>query len=96
MNRTRFALVVTAALATGGLAAATSPAGAMPLLDRGVATAADIAQAKPEAVRWVCNPWGRCWWRRDYWGPPRFYGGPYWGHRRWGHRRWGHRHWRRW
>ncbi len=82
MNRTRFALVVTAALATGGLAAATSPAGAMPLLDRGVATAADIAQAKPEAVRWVCNPWGRCWWRPNYYGPrPYGWRRPGWGPR---------------
>ena len=66
----------------------------MPKLDPGVATAADLAQVKPEAVRWVCNPWGRCWWRpnvyRGYgygWGGPRrFYGGG------WGHRGW-RRHW---
>ena len=62
-----------------------------PLLDPGVANSSDLANVKPDKVRWVCNAWGRCWWRRNYWGPPRFYGGPY-----WGHRRWGHRHWRRW
>ena len=51
-----------------------------------------------DQVRWVCNAWGRCWWRSDYYyrpygyyyGPPRayygygprYYGG--WHHRRWG------------
>ncbi|MFO1118406.1 MAG: hypothetical protein U1E28_22275 [Beijerinckiaceae bacterium] len=93
MNRTSFALVVTAALATGGLAAATAPASAMPLLDHGVATAADIAQARPEAVRWVCNPWGRCWWRPNYWGPrPYGWRRPGWGPRYGFHGGW-RRHW---
>ena len=93
MSRTSLGLAVAAALAFGGSAVSSVPAAATPLLDPGVASANDVAKAKPEQVRWVCNPWGRCWWRRDYWGPPRFYGGPYWRARPWG---WRHRHWRRW
>jgi hypothetical protein len=38
--------------------------------------------AKADQVRWVCNAWGRCWWRPNYYGGygyygggPRFYGG---------------------
>lgn len=98
MTRTRVVLVLAGALATGAFAASTAPSAAMPKLDPGVATANDLAQAKPESVRWVCNPWGRCWWRpnyyrpRPYWGPRPFYrpwgwgGGPRWGHRHWRHR----------
>ncbi|MFT4121712.1 hypothetical protein [Bradyrhizobium sp.] len=66
------------------------------------ATAMPIAPAPQvsavEQVRWVCNPWGRCWWRPDYYGyygpryyaPPRYYyGGPrYYGPRYYGYRRW--------
>jgi hypothetical protein len=45
-----------------------------------------------EPVRWVCGPYGRCWWRPNY-----YYGGyygygyaprPYY----WRHRYWRHRH----
>lgn len=46
-----------------------------------------------EQVRWVCNPWGRCWWRPGFHAGPRFYAGPRFGHRRWG---WHRPHWRRW
>lgn len=99
MSRMRLVLALTAALGAGALAA---PASAAPMmLDPGVATAADLAQAKPEAVRWVCNAWGRCWNRPSYgyrpYYAPRFYGGG--GYRRgWGGGRgWGHRGWgRRW
>lgn len=46
-----------------------------------------------EQVRWVCNPWGRCWWRPNFYDayayyappPPRFYFAPRW--HRW-HRWW--------
>ncbi len=52
-----------------------------------------------EHVRWVCNPWGRCWWQPNYYygaygyGGPRFYGPRYygggWGYRGgWRGRRW--------
>jgi len=44
-----------------------------------------------DQVRWVCNPWGRCWWRPNYYGyygyaGPRYYGGWGWRHRGWRHR----------
>lgn len=47
-----------------------------------------------EQVRWVCNPWGRCWWRPNLYGayayypaplPPRFYVGRPWWHHHWHH-----------
>lgn len=40
-------------------------ASAMPLLDAEVATAADVASANVNNVRWVCGPY-RCWWRPNY------------------------------
>jgi len=60
-----------------------------------------------DQVRYVCNAWGRCWWRPNYYYPgPRFYYGPrpfygprYYGgwHRGWGGPRyyggWHHRRW---
>jgi hypothetical protein len=46
-----------------------------------------------EQVRWVCNPWGRCWWRPKYYRSYGFYPVPRFGHRHWG---WHHRRWRRW
>ena len=44
-----------------------------------------------EQVRWVCNPWGRCWWRPTIYGafayypaPPAYhFGRPWWWHRHW-------------
>ena len=48
-----------------------------------------------EQVRWVCNPWGRCWWRPNYYRAYGYYGGPrFYGPRPWGWRH--HHHWRRW
>jgi len=50
-------------------------------------------------ARWVCNPWGRCWWRPNYYGAYGYYPGPivrFGGPRYYGwHRGW-HRGWRRW
>jgi hypothetical protein len=52
--------------------------------------ATDNVGVKAEHVRWVCNPWGRCWWRPNYYGAYAYYGPrPYW---RW-HR---HHRWHRW
>jgi hypothetical protein len=34
--------------------------------------------------RWVCNPWGRCWRRPNYYGAHGFYPVPRFGHRHWG------------
>jgi hypothetical protein len=50
--------------------------------------------ANIEEVRWVCNPWGRCWWRPSFYGayayyparPVYYFGRPWW-HRHW-HYRW--------
>lgn len=94
MSRTRLAFAFAASLALGGLDAATTSASAAPMLDPGVAQAADLAQVKPEPARWVCNAWGRCWWRPFYrpyyyggWGPGPYYGRP-WGWRRGWRRGW--------
>lgn len=77
-----------------------------------VATAAGTASAMPnglptqnqasniDQVRYVCNAWGRCWWRPNYYRSYGFYGPrPYYGPRFYGgygggwHRGWhGHRH----
>jgi hypothetical protein len=48
-------------------------------------------------VRWVCNPWGRCWWRPNYYVAPAYgyYGyGPRFGYYGGWHHHW--HHWRRW
>jgi hypothetical protein len=36
-----------------------------------------------EQVRMVCDVWGRCWWRPNYYyyGPPRYYGPRFYGPR---------------
>ena len=72
------------------LAAASSAATAMP-----IAPAPQVSNV--EQVRTVCDAWGRCFWRPNYYyygGPhyyapryygPRYYGG-YGGYGRWGHR----------
>ena len=98
MSRTSLGLALAATLALGGFAATPSQASAAPMLDPGVASASDLAGAKPDQVRLVCDAWGRCWRRPNYWAPRPYYGwggGPYWGHRRhgWGHGGWGHGGW---
>ena len=92
MSKIKLALIA-GVLATGLSAGAQ----AMPVSN----LAAVDTGAQPEATRWVCNAWGRCWWRPNrfygpyaYGGPrfygPRFYGGPRW----YGGPR--YRAWRRW
>jgi hypothetical protein len=82
------------------VAARTQPAAAAPMLDQGVAKAADLAAGRIEPARWVCGPY-RCWWRPNYFYAPRPFYRP-WGYgwrRPWGgwHRGWGWRGgWRRW
>jgi len=57
---------------------------------------ADTLSSPAVQVRWVCNPWGRCWWRPNYYGAYGFYGGPRYYGRPYGlHRGW-HRGWRGW
>ena len=84
-------LLLAVAALSGGLA---TTASAMPIAPLPSGTASNV-----EHVRWVCNPYGRCWWQPNYhyggcgygrgygfYGPRRFYGG--YGYRRgWG-RRW--------
>jgi hypothetical protein len=78
--------------ALGVVALGSGSASAMP---NGLPAAAG-QHSSVENVRMVCNPWGRCWWRPNYYvgAPvvrygyvgPRFYGHG-WGRRGWG-RRW--------
>jgi hypothetical protein len=89
MINLKYAVVGMAALS--GVALAPSMASAMP---NGIPAVGQLSNV--EKVVMVCNAWGRCWWRPNYYvGPrvyggyvgPRFYGGG-WGYRRgWG-RRW--------
>jgi len=70
-----------------GALAASPAASAMP-----IAPAPVVPQVSDvEQVRMVCNAWGQCWWRPNYYGyygprpyygpryygPPRYYGRPY-------------------
>jgi hypothetical protein len=91
MINLKYAVVGLAAL--GGAALASGTASAMP---NGLPAAAGQL-SNVENVVMVCNAWGRCWWRPNYYvGPrvygyggyvgPRYYGGGY-GWRR-GYRRW--------
>ena len=74
--------------ALGGVALSTGTASAMP---NGIPQANQVSNV--DQVRYVCNAWGRCWWRPNYYyghygyygGPPRFYRGGL-----------GYRHYRRW
>ena len=89
MINLKYAMVGLAAL--GGLALSAGTASAMP---NGMPAAAG-QQSNVENVVMVCNAWGRCWWRPNYYvgprvygyGGPRYYGGGYGYRRGWG-RRW--------
>jgi hypothetical protein len=92
----KLAVLGLAALGSAALASGQALA-AMP---NGIPQADQIASgpaANVDQVRMVCNAWGRCWWRPNYYGAYGYYGGPRrfygYGPRPWG---WGHRHWRRW
>jgi hypothetical protein len=72
-------------------AAALSPGAASSAMPNGLPHA-DTLSSPAVQVRWVCNPWGRCWWRPNYYRSYGFYGRPYGWHRGWhrgGHRGWG-------
>ncbi|MCA1453617.1 hypothetical protein I6F35_10390 [Bradyrhizobium sp. BRP22] len=92
--------------ALGGVALTAGSASAIP---NGLPGAARIASptVNAEQVRWVCDAWGRCWWRRPVWGVtawgprpvwgPRWRGAYAWGPRPWGPPPWGPGPWgRRW
>ena len=82
MSKTK--LMIAAAVLCGGLTA--TAASAMPIAPVPADTAAKIEQ-----VRWVCGPYGRCWWRPNYYGGYSAYG-YYPRHRYWRHRYWHHHH----
>lgn len=88
-------LAVIGLAALGSAALASGSASAMP---NGLPGASDAVK-NIEHVRWVCDPWGRCYWRPNYYyggygyyGRPRYYGPRYyggWGYRGgWRGRRW--------
>ena len=92
--RLRIAMIALAAL--GGAALGSTAASAMP---NGLPHADQIAgqSANVDQVRYVCNGWGRCFWRPNYYGAygyhrPHWYGayGYYRPHRSGWHR------WHRW
>lgn len=92
----KFAVLGLAALGSAALASGQALA-AMP---NGIPQADKLASgpaANVDQVRLVCNAWGRCWRRPNFYGAYGYYGGPRrfygYGPRRWG---WGHRHWHRW
>ena len=74
-------------MAVGGVALSAGAASAA--MPNGLPTSNQVSYV--DQVRWVCNPYGRCWWRPNYYGAygfygvPRFYGRPWGGHRGWRH-----------
>ena len=75
-------LAITSAAAIGSLA--TTSASAMPIAPPAA------PPSYVDQVGWVCNPWGRCWWRPNYYRPYGYYGyrydddaPPYYRYRRW-------------
>ena len=57
--------------AAGGIALTSGAASAMP---NGLPAANQFSNV--DQVRYVCDAWGRCWWRPNYYGAYGFYGGP--------------------
>jgi hypothetical protein len=102
MRKTTFAIVLGFA-ALGAVTTASTAVSAAPILPFA------IPSSNAEQVRYVCNAWGRCWWRPDYYRPygyysyrrydddwPRYYRRPYGyygGPGYWGGYRGGHRDW---
>jgi len=84
--RPKFAFIGLLALGTIGLAP--QSASAMP---NGLPHADQVSNVGQ--VRLVCNPWGRCRWRPNYYRAYGFYPAPRFGYRHWGRR---HRGWHRW
>jgi hypothetical protein len=84
--------VVVGLAALGGVAFTAGAASAMP---NGLPQADQITgqPAQVEQVRWVCNAWGRCWHRPNWYGAYGYYRPhPYGGWHRWHH--W--HHWHHW
>jgi hypothetical protein len=89
MSNLKFAIVGLAALGCAALCSGTASA-----IPNGMPATAKLSNV--ENVVMVCNAWGRCWWRLNYYVGPRYYGGyvgpRYYGgygfRRSWGYRRW--------
>jgi hypothetical protein len=87
MINLKYAVAGLAAL--GGAALGPVTASAMP---NGMPAAAAGQLSSVENVVMVCNAWGRCWWRPNYYVGPRVYRYGYVGPRYYGYRRgWGRR-----
>jgi hypothetical protein len=85
MLNLKYAVVGLAAL--GGAALGSGTASAMP---NGLPAAGQLSNV--ENVVMVCNAWGRCWYRPNYYVGPRVYRYGYVGPRYYGYRRgWGRR-----
>lgn len=54
-------------LSAAAIIAAATAASAMPITPPAAST------SSVEQVHWICNPWGRCWWRPDYYRPYGYY-----------------------
>jgi hypothetical protein len=78
LKLTLAAIAVSAGLGMSG-------ASAMPIDNLGSIAGVDT---QAQTVRYVCNAWGRCWWRPNY-----YYGAYGYAPRRYG---WGYRRWHRW
>jgi hypothetical protein len=90
MRKLGLAVICLAAISAG--VALSGGAEAMPIGLPGSVKVSNVDQ-----VRWVCNPWGRCWWRPNYYVAPAYgyYGyGPRFGYYGGWHHHW--HHWRRW
>lgn len=75
-----------------GALMASPAASAMPIAAAPVAPEA----SNVEQVRMVCDAWGRCFWRPNYYGyygPRPYYGPRYYGPRVYGPRYYGYRRW---
>ena len=93
----RLKLAVLGLAALGSVALAGPATAAMP---NGISQANQITgpSSNVQEARWVCNGWGRCWWRPNFYGAYGFYRGPgpgpFWWHRHHRWHRWGY--WHRW
>jgi hypothetical protein len=90
MRKLRLAVIGLAALGTS--VTLSGGVGAMPI---GLPGAHQVSNV--EQVRWICNPWGRCWWRPNYYVAPAYgYYGYYGYGPRFGYYGGWHRGWRHW
>lgn len=85
----KLSLAVIGLATLGASVALSGGAEAMPIGLPGSAKVSNVDQ-----VRWVCNPWGRCWWRPNYYVAPAYAYNGY--GPRFGYYGGWHHHWRRW